>query len=81
MEQERAQSIYMQIIAQAKIRIMLLYIHYLIWRVMTGRHTSVELPFMLVGHTKFSPDHYFGLIKKVYRRSTVSTIFDISRQV
>lgn len=51
------------------------------WRVMTGRHTSVEVSFMLVGHTKFSPDRFFGLFKKAYRRSTVSTIFEISRQV
>ena len=44
------------------------------WRVITGRHESVELAFMLVGHTKFSPDRFFGLFKKAFRRATVCTI-------
>ena len=29
--------------------------NYLIWRVMTGRHTNITYPFLVVGHTKFSP--------------------------
>jgi len=48
-------------------------IQYLMYRVMTGQHKSITLSFMLVGHTKFSPDAYFGLIKKKYRRSKVYT--------
>jgi len=48
-------------------------LQYLLYRVMTGRHKSITLSFMLVGHTKFSPDGYFGLIKKKYRRSKVYT--------
>ena len=36
---------------------------------------------MLVGHTKFSPDRFFGLIKKTYRLSTVSTINELERVV
>lgn len=34
---------------------------YITWRVLTGRHRSVCLSFMLVGHTKFSPDRFFWL--------------------
>ena len=56
-------------------------IHYLLWRTMTGRHRSAELSFMLVGHTKFSPDRFFGLIKKTYRLSTISTINELQRVV
>jgi len=48
-------------------------IQYLMYRVMTGQHNSIGLSFMLVGHTKFAPDGYFGLIKKKYRRSKVYT--------
>ncbi len=48
-------------------------IQYLMYRVMTGQHKSITLSFMLVGHTKFSPDAYFGLIKKKYRRSKAYT--------
>ena len=34
-------------------------LHYLAWRVMTGRHTHITLSFFIVGHTKFSPDWCF----------------------
>jgi hypothetical protein len=53
-------------------------IQYLVWRVLNGYEESIELSFMLVGHTKFSPDRYFGLFKKVFRRSSVSTLAEIS---
>ena len=46
-----------------------------------GRHESAELLFMLVGHTKFSPDRFLGLFKKASRRATVCTIFEIPRIV
>ena len=48
-------------------------LQYLMYRVLSGKHKSITLSFMLVGHTKFSPDGYFGLIKKKYRRSKVYT--------
>ena len=35
-------------------------IQYLAWRVITGLSTSCELSFMIPGHTKFSPDRFFG---------------------
>ena len=41
---------------------------YLAWRVITGQHDTIQLNFMLPGHTKFRPDSYFGLFKKYYRR-------------
>ena len=34
-------------------------IQYLAWRVIAGLNESVELSFMLVGHTKFAPDRFF----------------------
>ena len=45
---------------------------------MTSRHLTAELSFMLVGHTKFAPDRFFGLEKKHLRRSRVDTIEDIT---
>ena len=51
------------------------------WLVMNGHHASVQLSFMIVGHTKFSPDRFFGLFKKAYRQSTVDAIFQIARLV
>lgn len=43
----------------------------LLWRGMTGLHTEITLSFMIPGHTKFSPDWCFGLLKKKYRRTKV----------
>ena len=33
------------------------------WRVLTGKHKSVEYSMMEAGHTKFHPDWHFGLWK------------------
>ena len=54
---------------------------YLTWRVTTGRSKSCELNFMLPGHTKFSPDRFFGLIKRNYRRTDVSSLAEIVKVV
>ena len=35
---------------------------YLIWQVLTNRHTSIILSFLVVGHTKFSPDWCLGCL-------------------
>ena len=48
-------------------------LQYLIYRVLIGLHDKIGLSFLIVGHTKFSPDGYFGLIKRSYRRSQVYT--------
>ena len=48
-------------------------IQYLLYRVLTGLHDTIELSFLVVGHTKFAPDGYFGLIRRRYRRSQVYT--------
>ena len=50
---------------------------YLAWRVMTGLHHEITMSFMLVGHTKFSPDWCFGLFKERYQRTFVSSLDDI----
>ena len=54
------------------------FVQYLTWRTLTGQHDSMLLSFMLVGHTKFSPDRFFGLFKKAFRRSSVSTMIEIA---
>ncbi len=48
-------------------------LHYLIYRTLVGLHEKINLSFMAVGHTKFAPDGYFGLIKYRYRRSCIYT--------
>jgi hypothetical protein len=48
-------------------------LQYLVYRTLVGLHDKIRLSFMMVGHTKFAPDGYFGLIKYRYRRSNVYT--------
>ena len=47
---------------------------YVAWRVMNGLHRSIELSFMLVCHTKFSPGWCFGLLKQCFRVSKVNCL-------
>jgi hypothetical protein len=56
-------------------------LHYLTYRVLAGLHDSIELSFMIVGHTKFAPDGYFGLIRRCYRRSNIYTYEDLVQTV
>jgi len=41
---------------------------YLSWRVITKRHTNIVLSFLVIGHTKFSPDWCFDLLKQNIER-------------
>ena len=56
-------------------------VQYICWRVLTGKSKSVSLSFMLAGHTKFSPDRFFGLVKRQYRRAAANTLEDMGRIV
>ena len=49
-------------------------IQYLLWRTLTDRHTDITLSFLVVGHTKFSPDWCFGLFKRLYKRMKVGSL-------
>ena len=42
-------------------------IWYLLWRCLHDLHKSVTLNFMIAGHTKFSPDYCFGLLKRRFQ--------------
>ena len=47
---------------------------------MTQRHTTITLSFLPVGHTKFSPDWCFGLLKRRYR-TKVGSLQSIAKVV
>ena len=53
-------------------------IWYLLWYVLTGRHKSIKLSFLLTGHAKFSCDWCFGLVKRVYKETKVNCLNDIA---
>ena len=54
-------------------------LQYMAWRVLTRKSTRVELNFLIAGHTKFAPDFGFGLLKKKFRRTKVSSLSDIAQ--
>ena len=54
-------------------------VQYLMWRMLAGGNETIELSFMLDGHTKFAPDRFFGLFKNLSRKSKVDTMVDIER--
>ena len=56
-------------------------VQYLMWRVLTGLQQSISLHFMIAGHTKFSPDACFGLIKRKFRQTDVSSLDDLAHLV
>ena len=56
-------------------------VQYLMWRVMTGLHHTISLHFMITGHTKFSPDACFGLVKRKFRKTAVSSLDDLAKVV
>ena len=56
-------------------------IQFLAWCVATGMCDHLELKFLLKGHTKFSPDGGFGMMKKRYRRANASTIEHVADEV
>ena len=44
-----------------------------------GYHDSVELNFMVAGHTKFGPDWFFGMFKKRFRVTFVSSLEEMKQ--
>lgn len=53
-------------------------LQYLLWRVMTGKNEKILYNFLVSGHTKFSPDRGFGMLKKKYATSTIDSLHDLA---
>ena len=47
-------------------------------RVLDGHHDGVSWNFLIVGHTKFSPDQLFGLLKSIFKKHDVVTPEDFA---
>ena len=56
-------------------------IQYLTWRELTGLHYTITISFMVVGHTKFALEGYFGLLKRSFRKIEVSSLFDLEEVI
>src|SRR5205823_14676533 len=52
-------------------------IWFYLYLVICGYYQSIELNFMIPGHTKFKCDGNFGMIKKLYRRTRVDCLYHV----
>jgi len=48
------------------------------WRVLSGLHKKIRLHFLVVGHTKFSPDYGAGVFKKLFRWTPCAVPEDVA---
>ena len=54
------------------------FLWYLAWRVIHQLHHSINYFFLIAGHTKFGPDHCFGLIKTSYKVNYASSLYEFA---
>ena len=57
------------------------FLWYLAWRIATELHKSIKYSFLIAGHTKFGPDRCFGILKKAYKVSFISSIYELARMM
>ena len=57
------------------------FLWYLAWRTLMKLHYSITYSFLIAGHTKFVLDHCFGLIKKAYKLTYGSSLYEFARLV
>ena len=57
------------------------FLWYLAWRTLMKLHHSITYPFLIASHTKFAPDRCFGLIKRSYKVTYVSSLYEFARLV
>lgn len=52
-------------------------IQYLVYQVLKGLNTRVEMAHLHIGHTKFHPDTHFGKFELRWRKSAANTLKDV----
>ena len=57
------------------------FLWYLAWRAINQLHDSISYSFLIAGHTKFGPDRCFGIIKRSYKVSHVSSLYKFAQMV
>lgn len=57
------------------------FLWYFAWRTLVQLHHSITYSFLIAGHTKFGPDRGFGLLKKSFKVSYVSSLYEFARLV
>ena len=56
-------------------------VHFFLWCMATRLLESIDMQFLVKGHTKFSPDGGFGMIKRQYCRANIFTIQQVAQAV
>ena len=54
------------------------FMWYLAWRTILQLHHSIKYSFLIAGHTKFGPDRCFGIIKKSYKMTYISSWYEFA---
>ena len=54
---------------------------YLAWRTVLQLHHLIRYSFLIAGHTKIGPDRCFGIIKKSYKLSYISSLYEFANMV
>lgn len=57
------------------------FLWYLAWRVIHELNESIRYSFLIAGHTKFGPDRCFRIIKRSYKVSHVSSLYEFAQMV
>ena len=57
------------------------FLWYLVWRTATELHCYINYSFLIAGHTKFGQDRCFGILKKSFKVSFISSLYELARMV
>ena len=57
------------------------FMWYLAWRTMLQLHNTINYSFLVAGHTKFGPDRCFGIIKRAYKVTYISSLYELAKMV
>ncbi|CAG8825058.1 37777_t:CDS:2, partial [Gigaspora margarita] len=58
-----------------------LSLYFWCWLTLVGMYDTIEINFMVTGHTKFICDGYFGNIKTLFRKTIINTVDDVQKVV
>ena len=50
-------------------------------RAINQLHDSITYSFLIAGHTKFGPDRSFGIIKRSYKVTCISSLYEFAEMV
>ncbi len=51
------------------------------WLTMIGMYKIIEVSFMILGHTKFLPNGYFGNIKALFWKTWINIVDDVEQVI